>query len=131
MALLAWNDKYCVGVKALDDQHKILLGLLNEFHAAMMRGDGQAAAGSLLRRLKAHVQAHIATEERLMASCKFPGLVQHQARHRKLLEKVEEFIASYEKGESGICIPLLHFLHDWHTCHWLQLGREYLPYLPT
>ena len=38
MALLTWNSKYSVGVKPLDSQHTVLFGLLNDLHAAMLKG---------------------------------------------------------------------------------------------
>lgn len=129
MALLNWSSKYSVGVKILDDQRRTLLEILNELHAAMMKGQAQKIAGPLLRRLREHTREHFPTEERLMESAKFPGLAQHREHHRGLVEKVEEFIARHEKGDGGIYLPLLNFLRDWQTCHLLQHDREYIPYM--
>ena len=42
MALLTWDGKYSVGVKPMDSQHTVLFGLLNDLHAAMMKGQAQS-----------------------------------------------------------------------------------------
>lgn len=129
MALINWKKKYSMGVEALDNQHKALIGILNDFHAAMLKGQGENIAGQLLLRLKNYTREHFPAEERLLESVKFPELAQHRAYHRGLMEKLEEFTARHEKGDYGMYISLLHFIRDWQTRHLLQHDREYIPYL--
>jgi hemerythrin-like metal-binding protein len=129
MALLVWSGKYSVGVKALDDQHKTFIEILNEFHAAMIAGRGQSMAGPLLRRLQDHAREHFPAEERLMESAGFPKLAQHREYHRNLIEKVEEFAVRHKKGDHDMYISLLYFLRDWQKCHLLQHDLEYIPYM--
>lgn len=126
MSLLAWDRRYSVGVKILDDQHRILIGILNDFHEAMIFGRGESAAGPLLLRLRDHVREHFPTEERLMESAQFPHLGEHREQHRKLSEKVDEFAARHERGDHGMYISLLQFLREWQKCHLLQHDREYI-----
>ncbi len=129
MVLINWKKKYSVGVEALDNQHKTLIEILNEFHAYMLKGQGGNIAGQVMLRLKSHAHEHFPAEERLLESIKFPGLARHREYHRELKEKLEEFIARHENGDHGMYISLLHFIRDWQSRHLLQQDREYIPYL--
>jgi hemerythrin-like metal-binding protein len=129
MALLTWKKKYSLGVKALDNQRKTFIEILNEFHAAMLKGQGENMAGQVLLRLKDYAREHFPAEERLLESIKFPGLAQHREYHRGLIEKLEEFIARHESGDHGMYISLLHFIREWQIRHLLQHDREYIPCL--
>jgi hypothetical protein len=48
MALYDWNESYSVGVKTMDDQHKKLIGMINQLHDAMKEGKGSSEIGSVL-----------------------------------------------------------------------------------
>ena len=129
MPLLTWDKKYSMGVEALDNQHKIVIGILNEFHAAMMKGQGECIAGPLLSRLKNYTREHFPAEERLIESVNFPKLAQHREYHRGLIEKLEEFAVRHVKGDHGMYTALLYFLREWQPCHLFEQDREYIPYL--
>lgn len=107
MALLTWSSKYSVGVQAMDSQHTRLFNILNQLHAAMMKGQAQQVTGSLLLELTSYTRNHFAAEESLMASASYPGLAQHRIRHQDLMKQVEEFVARHKRGEATVNLHLL------------------------
>ena len=129
MALLTWNSKYSVGVKALDSQHTVLFGILNDLHAAMMKGDAQSLTGPLLRKLANYTKEHFAAEERMMTTAKYPGLDAHRNQHRDLNKQVAEYIGRFDRGEVTLNLHLLKFLRDWLTNHIQKVDCEYGPWL--
>jgi hemerythrin len=129
MALMTWSNKYSVGVEALDNQHKALMKVLNELHAASMRGKASEVAGPLLRQLVTASGEHFAAEERLMESSGFSGLAAHRSKHRELAGKIGEFVARHEKGDTTAYTPLLYFMRDWQTKHMQNEDQEYVPWL--
>jgi hemerythrin len=129
MALMTWSAKNSVGVEALDNQHKDLMRLLNEFHAASIQGKAQKVAGPLLRQIASLANEHFSAEERLMESARYPGLAKHRAQHRELTAKVAEFVSRHEKGDATICTQLLYFMRDWLTAHMQTEDRQYTPWL--
>ena len=129
MALLTWNNKFSVGVQSLDDQHKRLIGILNELHAAMMKGQAQSVAGPLLDKLLNYALEHFSTEERMMSDAKFAGLAQHRASHQELAGNVGDYVVRYRKGDSAMYVQLLNFLRDWLTNHMQKEDQEYGPSL--
>jgi hemerythrin len=129
MALMTWSSKYSVGVETLDDQHKALLKLLNEFHAASMRGKAREVSGPMIRQIVSLANEHFSAEERLMESIRFPGLAEHHAKHKELTGKIAEFAARHDKGDTNVCTQLLHFLRDWFNNHLQNVDREYASWL--
>jgi hemerythrin-like metal-binding protein len=129
MALLTWNSDYSVGVAALDNQHTGLFDTLNDLHAAMMKGQARGMTGPLLHKRVDYTRIHFAAEEAMMTATKYPGLVQHIAKHRDLTKQVDEFAGRFERGEITLSLPLLNFLRDWLTNHILKEDHEYGPWL--
>ncbi len=129
MALLTWDNSYSVGVKTLDGQNTVLFNLLNDLHAAMMKGQTQNVASLLLRRLVRYTRDHFSSEEALMAASGYPSLTRHRILHHDLTKQVEEYVAKFERGESAINIELLSFLRDWLTNHIQRSDKEYGPWM--
>jgi hemerythrin-like metal-binding protein len=129
MALLNWSDRYSVGVKGIDVQHKGLVDTLNQLHDGMMKGQAATVTGPLLMRLVDYTAKHFADEEKLMAQTKYPALTQHHAHHVELTKQVEEFVGRYDRGEITLNVQLLNFLRDWLANHILKEDKEYGPWL--
>jgi hemerythrin len=125
MALMTWRDQYSVGIETLDNQHKAVLRILNEIHAASLRGKAREVAGPLLSQLVCLAGERFSTEERLMESTRFPGLAGHRAEHQKLTGKLREFVSRHEKGDAAVYAQLLHFLRDWLNKHEQTEDQEY------
>jgi hemerythrin len=131
MALMNWSSKYSVGVEALDNHHKSLISVLNQLHAASMRGKAQEVAGPLIRQLTSIASEHFAEEERLMESARYPGLADHRAKHEELAAKLAEFVSRHEKGDTTIYSQLLYFMRDWLSKHMLTVDSQYISWLAS
>ena len=129
MSLLTWNDSYSVGVETIDQQHSGLFAILNELHAAMMKGHAQNLVGPLLDKLVTYTLGHFAYEERMMQEARYPNFAAHRAHHVDLARQVEEFMARYKRGDGALTIELLQFLKDWLTKHIQHEDKQYRPYL--
>jgi hemerythrin len=131
MALMTWSTRYSVGVETLDHQHKALMNVLNELHAASMKGKAQEVAGPMIRQMVSIANEHFAEEERLMESIKFPGLAEHRAKHREMTGKVAEFSARHEKGDTTMYTQLLYFMRDWLSNHMLTVDSGYASWMAS
>jgi len=129
MALMSWNNSYSVGVQSIDSQHTVLFDLLNELHGAMMTGQASTLTGPILKRLVTYTREHFAAEEAMMAKAKYPGLAEHQVKHKDLIKQVEDYSARFDRGEITLNLHLLNFLRDWLTNHIQKVDHEYGPWL--
>lgn len=125
MALFSWNQKYSVGVQAVDSQHMGLFSILNELHAGMMSGQGKDLTGPMLKKLLEYTRTHFRDEERMMAKTLYPGLTEHKVLHQELVKQVDSYVARFERGEITLNAHLLNFLRDWLTSHIQKTDQQY------
>ena len=112
-----WSDSLNVGVKAIDDDHRDMMGMLQQIEAAI--------GEQCLRTCKKLVidfimmtRAHFTTEEKILMDADFPKLRQHRVAHGQLLAHaldLAEFInnATHIDQVTGCLDDLAGFLfHD-------------------
>ncbi len=125
MVLLTWRKNKSVGVKVLDAQHRGMMRILNELHAAAMKGRVGEVAGPLLSQVSCTAREHFSTEEELMEQTRYPGLVEHRAKHQALLAKAAEFLARHDQGDVTSYVQLLYFVRDWFRDHLRHEDKKY------
>ena len=117
-----------VGVKAADDDHKKLIGLLNRLYEAMKSGQGREVVGKVLDDLINYTKFHFAREEDYFAKTGYPA-VEHMKDHRELVKQAEKLQSRYKNGEPALSIETLDFLKDWLTIHIQGTDKQYSSYL--
>jgi hemerythrin len=128
MAFFNWSDDLSVGVKASDDDHKELIGMLNHLYEGMKSGKGKEVVGKVLDELISYTKLHFAREEAYFAKTGYPA-VEHKAQHMELVKQAENLQARYKGGEFALSIETLDFLKDWLTVHIQVTDKKYTNHL--
>lgn len=124
--IFKWSEIYETGFGQIDEQHRGIVGLLNE--AAPVLADpvlaGQDQVIALIDELCAHSSAHFADEEQLMIDGGLsPAFVDmHIGLHRGFFADVMAIRAGAETG-AAYSIALLRFLTSWLTFHILGTDK--------
>jgi len=126
--LIEWSDELSVGIQEIDEQHKVLVQLVNEMHDAIHDHRGREASAEILPRLGEYTKIHFAVEESLMRIFDYPGYDEHKKQHEELLKEIVDLQQKIESGKSSVSFQLLHFLKMWLTQHILDSDKEYTPY---
>lgn len=129
MPLLTWNRACTVGVRAMDDQHGILMDTMNELRLAAVRGLGREQVSEVLDRLIEFTRMHFWGEEQLMERYDFPGLAEHRLEHQRILAQILSSSHRVQHGERMQMRPLLGFLREAYAEHIEGMDREYGPWL--
>lgn len=129
MAFLAWKDSLSVSIAEVDEQHKKLIDIINELHAAMMQGKGKEVLGKVFDDLIAYTVYHFSTEEKYMDQYSYTSMSPHKLEHQKLTEQVIELQKRYREGKFHISIETLSFLRDWLTSHIKETDKKFGSYL--
>lgn len=127
--VLATSQSCAVGVRAMDDQHGILMDAIDELRQASVRGAGRQQIGELLARLIEFTRMHFASEEKLMEQYCFPALAEHHGEHERFLAHLQESAHWVQHGEIVPMRPLLTFLREWCLGHFKGMDRQYGPWL--
>jgi hemerythrin-like metal-binding protein len=114
---MTWNAEFSVGIKQFDEQHKKLVGMINELYDAMKAGKTGAVLGGLFNELVEYTLQHFMAEEMLMKEHGYPGYQAHLAEHKKLTAEVVKFKEKFDKSGLGLGVELLPFLTDWLKHH--------------
>jgi len=130
MALMTWTDRLSVGVRVLDDDHKRLVGMLNELYDAMQAGHGKETLGRTLDGLIEYTKLHFAREETLFRQTGYPGAAAHKQEHDALTRQVIEVQQKYAAGAaSSLSVGVLTFLKNWLVQHIQGSDQKYRPHL--
>ncbi|SMC22961.1 hemerythrin-like metal-binding domain protein [Desulfacinum hydrothermale DSM 13146] len=127
--VMVWTDEYSVGDFDLDRQHKRLFALVNQLAHAMRQGQGKKVLEPIVGELVDYTQTHFEDEERAMERCGYPDLAAHRETHAKFVQKVQEVVDKFQKGEVGLSFEVLEFLETWLKKHILGTDCQYAPHL--
>jgi len=128
VTLLTWNHACSVGVRAMDDQHGILMDAINELRLALVHGAGMETVSELLDRLIEFARMHFSSEERLMEQTVFAGLAEHRVEHHRMLAELLQAAHRLQYGENVHLRPLLCRLHDGFLEHIEEMDQQYSPW---
>lgn len=129
MAIFEWKNDYSVGISEIDEQHKALVGFLNDSYEAMKAGKGKDTLDSVLKNLVEYTQIHFATEENLMKKHRFPDYETHKEKHEKMTARVMELKHQFDSGKISSPIQITNFLKDWLSKHIMVTDKAYGPFL--
>ncbi len=129
-----WTEDYSVGVRSMDEQHKVLLSLLNQLLGARdLRADSEPVSDAL-QRMTRYAQEHFQAEEALLREGGYPGIEEHRAQHQAFLGRTVEFCLDASRSKAALPEDMLRFLRMWWVHHILDEDRRYgfeLGYLPS
>ncbi|MDQ2103102.1 bacteriohemerythrin [Azospirillum isscasi] len=114
---MPWNDTLAVGQEDIDNDHMILVALINRAARRIRGGEVPHAIGSAIDQLVAYTVLHFEQEERVMERSAYPDFVQHKAQHDALRKRVAELKQRFESGEARVGDDLLALFRDWLTGH--------------
>jgi len=129
MALVDWKDIYIVNVAEVDEQHKKLVGFINELHQAMLIGKGKDVMSKILKDLVEYTVYHFGTEEKFFDRYDYPDSELHKKQHKDLTEQVLVVQKKFEAGEKVLTIDVMNFLRDWLHEHIVGSDKLFGPYL--
>ncbi len=126
-ALFIWTDDLSVGIEEIDEQHKVLINLINELYRGIMEKHGSDVTIAVLEKLVEYTRIHFALEESLMRMLHYPNYEDHKKHHEMLLDQVNELVTKVKSGHH-VTFELLHFLKNWLSKHIMEEDMVYAPF---
>ncbi|OFX26234.1 MAG: hypothetical protein A2041_11695 [Bacteroidetes bacterium GWA2_31_9b] len=120
-----WKDEYGVKVKEIDNQHKVLIGMLNKLYDAFMKKEHGEIIGEIIQELTDYAIYHFEVEEKYFKKFNYSDSDNHVKEHRNFSEKVNEFRKEFEKNKSVLTFTIINFLRNWLMNHILVSDKKY------
>lgn len=127
---IKWSDDLSVGIPSLDDDHRILVDLLNSTLVACYAGFGDEHVGIILDELFKYTQIHFSREMSILKLSGYDQCEQHEAEHERIYHQVQEMAnrARAEAGQ-GLSQDVAAFLKAWLFEHIMEHDRRYAAHL--
>ena len=126
--LIDWSDELSVGIQEIDEQHKVLVELLNQLHEAIVNRHAGDVTLNILTRLREYTKTHFTVEESLMRILGYPDYEEHKAHHEQLIAEMEHMCEKVKATGSSVGFELMHFLKKWLTKHIMEEDQLYTPF---
>jgi len=120
-----WQARYSVGIPEIDEQHKRLIGLINDLQAAMLRGEGKTVLSRILDELIRYTETHFAAEEKLLRARRYSEVAAHEQQHQNLKKQVYALRDELRSGKVTVTMEVMHFLKNWLANHILGADLRY------
>jgi hemerythrin-like metal-binding protein len=129
MPRIEWNQEtMSVGHPLVDEQHRKLIGLLNQMSQTLETSAGdKRLVGQALKELCDYTVNHFNTEETLMDPDAYPEYDAHVSEHMECTQAVLDFLNAFSEKNEGDLREFSDFANNWVVNHVLvtdkTLGR--------
>lgn len=125
MQEILWNDRFSVGIAAMDEQHKRLIGLINALGASVDAG----IAFDTIMGMFDYAAIHFQDEEALLRRAAYSELPTQIREHKTFLDKAVEF-SKKELRDPTTAEEIILFLRSWLLHHILEEDMKYKRCIP-
>jgi hemerythrin len=129
MAFLFWEDELSVSIKSIDDQHKRLIVLINQFYENIKTSSNKELISNLISGMKNYTVFHFKTEEKFLKQFNYPNFEEHKKEHEKFLEKVNALEERFRAGKLILSFEITDFLKKWIRNHIMETDSQYSAFL--
>jgi len=130
MPFMTWTNEMSVGVKVLDDDHKKMVGYINDLHDGIVAGHTRQVLVGVLDHLTEYTQTHFAREEAFFAQSGYPAADRHKLEHESMVKHLQSVQARFESSSViKLDLELMSFLQSWLAHHIQGMDKMYGPHL--
>ena len=114
-----WSDSYLLGISEIDDQHKKLIAIANEFYNVVVSSADvyKAKMPAILAKLKDYTIYHFSHEEQFMQKFGYIGSAAHKTAHDGFIKEVEYHAGKISIEDSSSAAKFYDFIVVWILNH--------------
>ncbi|MFA6940656.1 MAG: bacteriohemerythrin [Clostridiaceae bacterium] len=129
--MLEWNDSLSVQNIIIDNQHKQLVGKLNDFLNAYDNKKSNEKLMEIFKFLSDYTKVHFRDEENLMLKYKYPGYAAQKKEHTKFISDLSNYEKELSENKSTLVLKIKtnQMLVDWLVNHIGKVDKAFGAYL--
>lgn len=126
MVFFEWSNKIELRVQDMDDEHKVLIKLMNSLFDLNEARAPKSDRERVFRELYEYTVKHFRDEEDYMKSINFPGFQTHCMIHKELLGTLNNHCKNYiSSTNADLGTEVFHFLKRWLQAHIMGIDMKY------
>ena len=126
MAFFEWTDELSVKIKEIDDQHKKLIDMINDFYDGIQNKASKDNLVNLISSMADYTVYHFEKEESYMVKFNYENIDEHHKLHKGFVDKVLDLKNRLDTGKLVISIEVTSFLKDWLKEHIMGEDPKYV-----
>lgn len=130
MKVFGWEKEYEIGLKQVDEEHKIMFVLINQLIKIFSNEEYKKDFHKIYATLLQYSKAHFDNEEKIMKSVYYPQYILHKNQHKEYMVKLDRFANQYLSGES-VLFEFQRFVQRWFEGHIMVSDKKYVPYIQS
>lgn len=127
--VIPWNKELETGIEILDEQHMNFFKMSNRFAIKYMANKKTEAVMEELEFLEDYLMYHFQTEETFQIESNYPGYLDHQAEHKRLIFQVKAMSVALKNADKSnrekVLQDFAEFVNDWVKKHILNLDLDF------
>jgi hemerythrin len=120
MLFFTWSEGFSVGVQEMDDQHKVLIDMINTIHG----NRNESVAIDTVHRMFDYASGHFHREEEILRGFHYRDLGEQVREHLAFKVKAREF-SGQNLTDPLVRDQLASFLRNWLSHHILEIDMKY------
>lgn len=128
--LLKWSDALATGVARIDQQHKMLINILNDANQCFRDGQDAEAQVKIMEDLIGYTTYHFDSEEELMEAGGYGERLpdeekRHVREHRAFAKAASDYQLALKQGKPIDYEMLFGFLNNWLVNHVMGTDQKF------
>lgn len=130
MAYVIWSEMFSVRVPYIDNQHRKLIQIINNFHETLKDPNLTANIFQTLNELFHYTELHFKDEEQILKLVNYPAdqFQKHKKEHEQIVEHIFKLNDQLTGGDEKVIYNLEVFLNSWIIKHLLSTDKNYQPF---
>ncbi len=129
MAIIIWSEEFNTNIREVDDQHKKLVQIINDFDDALKENRDEKTLCSILDDLLSDTSSHFTREESIMELYEYPEHGIHREEHDILSKEVTNMFKGYRVGDKDKSEKITNYLRGWLMDHIVNEDKKLGKYL--
>jgi hemerythrin len=116
---MKWSNEYATGVERLDEQHRMIFTMAEDFRTALNAGRGERVYAGLLKSLELYIRGHFGYEENCMEQYRCPVAGRNKEAHAKFAQVLAGYQQRHTTGVFDVqeAHRLVDTLDKWLASH--------------
>jgi hemerythrin len=126
-----WSAEFATGVERIDEQHKMLFKMSEDYRTSLDEGGGELVYATMLQVLDAYARGHFKYEEQCMEQCRCLAADINRAAHGRFVETLQDFRQRHERHgfSRADAVGLVDFLDQWLANHIARIDVQLKDYV--
>lgn len=123
---IVWRNEYSVNIDEIDEQHKVLIRMINELYSAFMNKEHNNKINQIVANMAEYAVNHFSVEEKYFMRFGYADSMNHILEHKSFIEQVSTFQSDLKNNKTTLTFKVMTFLQKWLTNHIIVSDKKYV-----